>query len=391
MNTASFILQHLETADVHRLLLSAQRYPDVDVPYAVAQIEALRKVKDKIPLWYNTELRFPPGLSVEQSSSERTARFKAGLFAGAAAADLTGGMGIDSYFWAHSFQYLDYVEQSAELCALARHNFSVLGANNIAVHHTDAADFVARATRRYDLVYLDPARRDQHKNRVFLLTDCTPDIVAMQEPLWAITDNILVKTSPMMDIALALKQLRGVTKVWVVSVHNECKEVLYRLERNAAPETNPEIICVELGKTDKVFQTTFAHEQTSHTPQSVPLQYLYEPHASVMKAGVFHSFGVHYGLLKLDTHTHIYTSEQPVPDVPARSFRVVATVKYDAKAVQPFVPEGKANIATRNFPDSVETMRKKLKLKDGGDVYLFGVTVAGMGKAVVVCERIEVI
>ncbi len=388
MNTASFILQHIEAADLHRLLLSAQRYPDVDVPYAVAQIEALRKVKDKIPLWYNTQLRFPPGLSVEQSSSERTARFKASLFSGARIADLTGGMGIDSYFWANSFQHLDYVEQSAELCALANHNFGVLGAHNIAVHHADAADFVARTPQNYDLIYMDPARRDQHKNRVFLLTDCTPDIVALQEPLSRISDKILVKTSPMMDIALALKQLRSVTKVWVVSVNNECKEVLYLLDNNAAPVISPEVICVELGKTDLVFRTTFAQEQTTHTPLSAPLQYLYEPNASVMKAGVFHSFGTHYGLLKLDTHTHVYTSEQPVLDLPARRFRVIATVKYDARAVQTYIPEGKANIAVRNFPDSVDNMRKKLKLKDGGDVYLFGVTVAEVGKVVVVCERL---
>ena len=387
MPLKAFILQHLE-GDLHRLLLSANRYPNIDIPYAVSQIEALRKVKHKVPAWFNPDLKFPPGLSLEQSSSESTARFKASLCSGNRIADLTGGMGIDSYYWASSFKTVDYIEQSELLCALARHNFATLGASNIAVHHQDAADFIAQAPLPYDLVYLDPARRDQHKNKVFLLTDCTPDIVALQDTIFQKSPKILLKTAPMMDIALAVKQLHHVAKIWIISVQNECKEVLYLLDQHTTqPPDEVEIVCVDTQHPTQFFTTSKQLEKEAVAPLAPPMQYLYEPFTSVLKAGAFHSFATQYGLHKLDTHTHLYTSEALVADVPARVFRIKAITKYDSKAVLAQLSTPQANITVRNFPDTVETIRKKLKIRDGGETYLFGVTAVGIGKAMLVCER----
>ncbi len=384
-----FIIDHLD-ADLHRLLLSAGKYPGVDVPQAVAQIAALRKIKDKVPAWYNPALRFPPTLSLEQSSSEATARFKANLFSGQSLLDLTGGLGIDSFFWANTFQNVDYVEQDAALCALAKSNYATLGADNITVHHSTAEDYLAQSGTPYDLCYLDPARRDSHKNRVFLLTDCTPDIVGLQHIILQHAKRVLIKTAPMLDLHLAMQQLEHLAGIWVVALRNECKEVLYLLDPAAAMgrEQVP-IRCVDIGM-DRTNEFTFskAEEAAAATELSGPLAYLYEPNAAVMKGGAFHTFALRFGLKKLDTHTHLYTSEQAIEGVPARMFRMVQRVKYDPKAVAAALPEGRANVAVRNFPDSAEQVRKRLKLADGGSVYVWATTAVGEEKMVLICEKV---
>ncbi|MEY3241636.1 MAG: hypothetical protein RIR11_3075 [Bacteroidota bacterium] len=384
----SFIINNLE-ADLHRLLLSAQRYPDIDMPYAVSQIEALRKVKDKIPSWFNPELQFPPSLSLEQSSSEAAAAYKSALCSGQIMADLTGGMGIDSFFWSKSFQTVHYVEQSEQLCQLAQHNFEVLSATGIAVHHSDAASFLAQNTARLDLVYLDPARRDQQKNKVFLLSDCTPNIVEMLDDIFKHTDQILLKTAPMLDIALAVKDLKKVSKIWVCALNNECKEVLYLIDnKSVISENEIEIHTVNLQTRKVSFQFTKAEELHAPTHLGTPQNYLYEPDTALLKAGAFKIFASRYGLNKLHTHTHLYTSAQFIPEIPARSFKIIDVVKYNADAVRSVIKDNKANIAVRNFPDTVQAMRKKLKLADGGHYYLFGATILEEKKVVLVCEKV---
>jgi hypothetical protein len=384
-----FIKDHLETADLHRLLLSAGKYPGVDVPRAVAQIAALRKIKTKVPSWYDPAVRFPPTLSLEQSSSEATARLKAGLFSGVRLVDLTGGMGIDSFFWANSFQHVDYVEQSGELCALAQHNFATLGKKNIAVHHNSAEAYWSGIEQAYDLCYLDPARRDDQKKRVFLLTDCTPNIVELQRALLQKSKRVLVKTAPMLDLHLAMTQLEHLAAIWVVAHRNECKEVLYLLDpANALPMEAVPICCIDLGiERTTEFVLTKGEEAQSVAEYSAPSNYLYEPNAAVLKAGAFQTFAQRFGLKKLDKHTHLYTSDELIPDVPGRTFKIVDRVKYDAKAVAGALPNKKASVAVRNFPDSAEQVRKHLKLGESEAYYVFATTAVGVGKIVLVCER----
>ncbi|MBK9335894.1 MAG: hypothetical protein IPM98_04660 [Lewinellaceae bacterium] len=383
-----FIQKHLND-DLHRLLLSAHRYPGVSVPAAVGQIEALRKVHSKIPAWYNTGLEFPPGLSVEQASSEQTARFKAGLFSGKTMADLTGGMGVDTYFFAQRFEQVTYVEHNPELVALARHNFGVLGAANITAIQTDAETFLNHNTAHFDLLYLDPARRDGGHRRLFRLEDCAPNILEIKEKLLETADRVLIKTAPLLDLNQATGLLQSVSHIWVVSVDNEVKEVLYLLEKSAPAFDQVPIEAVCIGETLRVFRHTRLEEQATESRYAAPQGYLYEPDAAVLKAGAFRAFAAQLGLWKLHANTHLYTSGELVPNVPGRMFSVEAVLRYDRREVQRFLPEGRANIAVRNFPDSTEQVRQRLGLADGGEWYIFGATDMAEHKILIVCRKVS--
>lgn len=377
----NFVREHVND-DVARLLLSAHRYPDVDVPLAAAQIRALQKVRDKIPSWYRPDLTFPPLVSVEQASSEQTAHFKSGLVSGRRMADLSGGMGVDAYFFAQRFEQVTYVEQNLKLADLARHNFCVLGARNIEVVNADAAQFLRDKPEQFDLLYLDPARRDEQQRRVFRLSDCSPNVPEMLDLLLSRAPKILIKTAPLLDLSAAMAELKTVTHAWVVAVGNEVKEVLYLLENQTERGIDDiPIMAVHLMGIDAgtqvanpaVFDFTRAEEQAALPQYSAPQRYLYEPNAAILKAGAFKTFATRYGMAKLHPNTHLYTSETLTPDIPGRVFEVVAVTRYDRKAVQALLPESRASVAARNFPDSVEIMRKKLGLRDGGEWYLFGV------------------
>jgi 16S rRNA G966 N2-methylase RsmD len=385
INTA-FITAHLNE-DPQKLLLAAHRYPDVNMRYVAAQLTALAKVKDKIPSWYNPAFQFPAALSIEQASSEATARFKASLFQGLKMIDLTGGMGVDAFFWSNSFKNAIYLEQNEVLVAAAKHNFKTLEATNIACIQTTAEDFLSKNKDNFDLIYLDPARRDDQKRKVFLLEDCQPDIVALKETLLQCSPKVLVKTAPLLDLKSAMLSLKYVTQVWVVSVKNECKEVLYLLENQSNLIENIPIHAVTLGSEQRIFTTTIQAENEASSEFSAPLQYLYEPDAAVMKAGAFKTFGTQFGLKKLNLHTHLFTSENLVENLPARVFKIEAVCKYDKKTIQSHLNEPKANIATRNFVDTPEEMRKKLNLKEGGVNYIFGVTNMVGRQEVLVCSR----
>ena len=394
-----FVQEHLHD-DLHRLLLSAHRYPGVSVPAAVAQIEALRKVRLKIPAWFRFDLDLPPLLSVEQASSEQTARFKAAMFSGKKMADLTGGMGVDAYFFAQQFEQVVYVERNPDLVAAARHNFAALGAANIGAVEADAADFLAgsigmagsrpdTAGDRYDLIFLDPARRDDRQKRVFRLEDCEPNVLSIKELLLERADRVLLKTAPMLDLNLAAEQLQSVSRIWVVSVDNEVKEVLYLLEKNAPLVADIPVEAVCLGGKTRVFRFTRAEEKAAAAQYARPQHYLYEPDAAVLKAGAFKSFATRLGMAKLHPNAHLYTSETIIPGVPGRSFAIHAVLKHDRKAVREALPSGKANIAVRNFPDSPERVRQQLGLVDGGHWYLFGTTDLDGRKVLILCTRVS--
>jgi 16S rRNA G966 N2-methylase RsmD len=378
-----FIAAHLND-DPQKLLLSAHRYPDVNMRYVATQLTALQKVKDKIPSWYSAAMKFPFALSIEQASSEATAQFKTSLFRGKNMIDLTGGMGVDAFFWSKSFEKVTYLEQNEELAAATKHNFETLAATNIEAFATVAEDFLAKNNENFDLIYLDPARRNEQKHKVFLLEDCQPDIVALKEMLLQRSPKILVKTAPLLDLKSAILSLKYVTQIWVISLKNECKEVLYLLENQSIPIENIPIHAVALGTETKIFSTTFQEENDAISDFSTPLKYLYEPDAAVLKAGAFKIFGAQYGLKKLHISTHIFTAENYIENLPARVFKINAVCKYDKKTILSHLNAPKSNIATRNFVDTPDEMRKKLGLKEGGDQYLFGVTTL-LGKQEVIC------
>ena len=386
-----YVAAHLHDDPAH-LALQARRHPDLPVPELVRQIQARQKARLKLPAWAdNADLIFPPALSVEQASSARTAVFKAGLVAGAARlADLTGGFGADAAHFAEQVSQVDYVERDAQLAGVVRYNLAQLGITNVAVHATDAAAFLKEAPDDfYDWLYLDPARRDGTDRTLFRLQDCEPNVPRLLPLLLRKAPGILLKTSPMLDIELAIRELGCVRRLWVVAVDNEVKEVLYEL--GAEPAVDPERHTVNLrrhGPTQE-FRLNRAREARALPRYSEPRQYLYEPNAAVLKAGGFRSVGTAFELFKMHQHSHLYTGDTLRPDFPGRAFRVRAVEKYDGPALRAHLgPEARAHITTRNFPDSVAAVRQRTGIREGGDTYLFATTDLRGRLLVLVCEKV---
>jgi 16S rRNA G966 N2-methylase RsmD len=354
--------------------------------YIVQQIEALRKLRDKAPSWVDPDLRLPPALSIEQASSEATARYKAALFSGRRMADLTGGLGMDAFHFARQFGQVYYVEQQAELVEPARHNFAVKGQTNIECVAATAEEFLNAGQESFDLLYLDPARRDDRRQKVFRLQDCSPDVTALIPLLLEKSPKVLIKTAPLLDLKAGVADLKQVSRIWVLALRDEVKEVLYLLERAALAPSDVPVTAVNLGSGQPDFAFTMREESASEALIGPVQQWLYEPNAAILKAGAFRSFAARYGLTKLHPNTHLYTSADKVAGVPGRCFRVLGLSKYDKKAVRALLPEPRGNVTTRNFPDGAAAVRKKLELADGGDRYLFATT-TGQGLQVVVCEK----
>lgn len=384
-----FIWEH-RLDDPQRLALAGKKYPHVPIAYVAGQVDFLQKIQKKVPSWYRKGLQFPAAVSMEQASSEATARFKSGLVRGKKMADLTGGLGIDCAFLGRSFEEVVYVEMNRALLETTRHNYGVLGIEHTAFVHASAEDFLGATPDSFDLIYLDPSRRNDRKGKVFMLQDCSPNILEIKALALEKAPRILLKTAPLLDIHLTLKQLGCVSQVWVVSWNDECREVLYLLERTLTIPEQALVHAIDIGKDEKVldFQFNYANEHQANVEFALPQAFLYEPNTAVLKAGAFRSFGQKLGLKKLHPHTHLYTSAVYVPEVPGRSFVIEAVCKYDRKSIAMHVADGKANISTRNFPDNAEQVRKKLGLADGGSTYIFAFTDWEDRKMLAVCRKV---
>ena len=378
--TRQFIRENL-SADVPTLALKKAPV-GTDVSLALRQIEARQLLRKKVPSWNeNEELLFPAHLSIEQCSSEASAQYKAGLLQGHSFADLTGGLGVDTCFISRHFQQADYVEQQAELCELARHNFGVLNAG-IKVWNETAEDYLMHCEPK-DCMFLDPARRDAYGRKTISISDCTPDVAALQEHLLQKAERVMVKLSPMLDISKALEELHYVKEVHVVAVANECKELDVILERGFTGE--PQFVCVNLLTTQPELCFTQEEERncSSHLAEGV-LNYLYEPNPAVMKAGCFKLMTERFGVFKLHKNSNLYTSEKLIPGFPGRIFEVENWAVYNKKVKQTLLSNvEKASIAVRNFPLSVAELRKSLRIGDGDETYLFATTVRGEEKVII--------
>ena len=384
----TFIWEHRDD-DPAKLALQARKYPGLQMVYIASQVAAYQKIRHKIPEWYRPGLAFPFPLSLEQASSEATARFKASLFSGAHSLDLTGGLGVDSYFLSRRFKIHSYVEQNHELLVVTAQNFGRLEASNVHFAREAAEAFLENTEETFDLIYLDPARRDARGGRVAGLEDCTPNVLELLPRMLELAPDILLKASPMLDIQQALRQLgEGVQQVYVVAYEEECKEVLFHIGRN-----KPDQLFVQAVTLQADGQIAHRFEGPIETNANAPRvdfglgKYLYEPNVAIRKAGFFNTFAQRFGLTKIQANTHLYCSDEWVAGVPGRSFEIEAICSYDKKAVAAYCPDGKANIAARNFPDDVAAIRKKTGLKDGGDRYLFAVTDAADKKVILVCKK----
>ena len=384
--TKQFIRENLN-ADVPTLALKKAPV-GTDVSLALQQIEARQLLRKKVPEWSaNENLLFPSHLSIEQCSSEATARYKASLLKGNTFIDLTGGLGIDTYFInkALALQNVDYVEKSEALCDLARHNFAVLG-TNVEVHNETAEDHLSHCTPA-DCIFIDPARRDLYGRKTVSIADCTPNVVELQDLLLQKGHTVMVKLSPMLDISKALTELRCVKQVHVIAVANECKELLFILEGGFSGPT--ELWCVNLQTTQQALHFTLKEEQNCHLRLAKTIgKYLYEPNVAVLKAGCFKLVCEHFDILKLHKNSHLYTSDTLFSDFPGRVFEVEAWALYNKKVRKELLADvEKASVAVRNFPLSVDELRKSLKVGDGDAIYLFATTLEGERKVIVKTKK----
>lgn len=385
--TLQFIEMHVRD-DIRSLALQAGKYPLVDMPMAVTQIAGRRIAEVKIPSWYRIPgLLYPPHLSMEQCSSEATALYKASLMEGESFADLTGGFGIDCSFLSRKFKQADYVERQAELCELAKHNFPLLGLD-IGVHNEDGVDYLKRM-QPVDCIFLDPARRDGYGGKTVAISDCEPDVSFLEDLLVSKAKKVWVKLSPMLDLSLALKTLKHVSEVHVVSVGNECKELLLLLNGMHSGEIRIHTVNILSTGEYQRFSFTQKQEHDAFCVQTSSLgKYLYEPNASILKAGAYKSLGEILSVHKLHPNSHLYTSDEYIQDFPGRRFKIEDVCSFSKKELKIFL-DGveKANLTIRNFPSSVADLRKRLKLKEGGEVYLFATTLTDERKVLVKCSR----
>lgn len=388
MTTAEFIREYRER-DVRQLALQANRFPDVDMPYALDQIQGWQIARRKLPKWAACDgVIFPPHLSMEQCSSEPTAQYKLNLamewaeIVGHASrmTDLTGGFGVDFSFTSYAFAAATYVERNEQLCHIVEHNLPLLGLNNATVVCADAVEYLSTVEPQ-TMLFLDPARRDEHGAKTVMLADCTPDVVQLLPKLLEKSRFTMLKLSPMLDWHKAMDDLQGtVREVHIVSVGGECKELLLVL--STVVESELKVYCADLF-TASAPSSLFVYTPGSSAPvanSTFNIQhstFLFEPNASIMKAGCFDELAAAYGVSPVSRNSHLFLSDEPVEGFPGRSFvveRVTTMNKGELRKALAGIE--KANIATRNFPLTVAELRKRLKIKDGGDVYIFATTTA---------------
>jgi hypothetical protein len=385
-----FIREHAED-DLSRLLLSAARYPGIDVAFAAGQIACRRKIREKLPSWYaNDDLVFPATLATEQCSSEQTARYKQRLVSRSAhVCDLTGGLGIDSFFFSRKARQVTYVERLGTYCEAARHNFACLGAD-IDVCEGEAEAWIPRLPASVDTFYIDPARRSDAGKRLFALEECEPDLTALLPALLQRAPRVIAKLSPMADLKQTLRLLPGTTEVHLLSLRNECKELLFVITQEEAAAASPPIHCIHFtadGK-EQAFTFTLREEQETATACATAIEtYLYEPNASILKAGAFKSI-TRLGVGKLQASSHLYTSSRLLDDFPGRRFVVDDVFPFGSKLCKNLhksIPQ--AHITTRNFPLTAEALRRRTKMADGGEVYLFATTLHNNTQALIACHK----
>ncbi len=379
----AFINAHLKTA-LPTLILKGSPFDTVSIQELATQIQSKQKSQEKLPSWSTTtNIYYPPKVHIEQTSSELTAAYKASLVSGNTLIDLTGGFGVDSYYFAQKFQKIIHCEVNSQLSKIVAHNYQQLNKDTIETHAIDGVHFLKHTKESIDVIYCDPSRRDDANTKVFLVEDCTPNIIAHIDFFLEKANTVLIKLSPMLDLSLAIEALKHVSEVHIVALHNDVKELLFLLTKENTPTVG--ITCINLKKKTQE-QFSFAYRSnTAQASYSLPKKYLYEPNAAIMKSGGFTEVAVQLGLDKLHQHSHLYTSDALI-DFPGRVFEIEAIHPYDRKKLKKRFQ--KANITARNFPKSVAQIRKETQIKDGGIHYLFATTTLDQQRIVLECRKL---
>lgn len=379
-----YIAAHSD-ADCSALALQKNPFPEIPWLEIIQQIQSKQKCAGKLPTWYGTsQVIYPVKLSVEQSSSEQTAKYKSSLIQGKSLLDMTGGMGVDDFYFAQHFTQVTHCELAADLSATVQHNFEVFNIKNVDFVVGNSLDYLQQSTQQFDWIYVDPSRRNEAKGKVFMLEDCLPNVPENLDVLFAHSANILLKTAPILDISSGIKSLQFVDEVHIVAVDNEVKELLWILRKSAG--NTPHIRTLNFTKNGTEL-VDFCWEDEQDCSFSLPLTYLYEANSAIMKSGKFAAVAAQFGVYKLHEHSHLYTHETQLP-FPGRTFKIEASLPFN-KTEMKKLALSKANISTRNFPDSVEEIRKKWKIKDGGSTYCFFTTDLNNQKIVLLCSKLN--
>lgn len=380
-----FINENLN-ADIQKLALKKNPFPEFDWKIIINQIHAKQKAQQKIPTWFNSEnIIFPTTLSIEQTSSEPLAQFKSKLIAGNKLIDLTGGFGIDAYYFSKQFKEVYHCEFNEELSEIVTENYKALKVNNIKTFKGDSLEILQQLNEKFDWIYLDPARRNDSKQKVFLLKDCTPNVSENLDLYFNFSNNILIKTAPILDFSAGIQELSAIKKICIISLENEVKELLWILEKDYNKEI--ELEAVNIDKFGNQISFSCFLEDDFNCNYLLPEKYLYEPFSSVMKTGNFNKIANFYNLNKLHQHSHLYTNSALI-DFPGRCFEIEKIVPYQKKEMKTIFENQKFNISIRNFPISVEEIRKKWKIKDGGSKFVFFTTNLENEKIAIICNKI---
>lgn len=373
-------------SDISSLLLKGTNFFDVKTSEIIVQIEAKKRAKSKLPLWFNTKnIYFPNKLNIEQTSSEVTAKYKSSLIKGHSIIDLTGGFGVDCFYFSKQFNIVKHCEINQKLSYIVNHNFKQFDVSNIETISTDGIAYLKNNSEYFDWIYIDPSRRHDSKGKVFLLNDCLPNVPAHLELLFKRSNNILIKTSPLLDISVGINELNHVKSIHVIAVNNEVKELLWVLKKGYNNEIYMKTVNLK-PKTNHYFEFNFNNEKLQNASYNKPLQYLYEPNAAILKAGGFNQVAHQLSVFKLHKHSHLYTSETLLT-FPGRVFKIQNVIIYSKQALKK-LHITKANITTRNFPETVAQLRKKTKIKDGGNLYIFFTTDVNEAKIIIITEKV---
>lgn len=371
--------------DSTKLALKKNPFPEVNYSVLINQIITKKKAKEKLPTWFLLEnIIYPEKISIEQTSSETTAKYKASLVSGEKLLDCTGGFGIDDYYFSKHFKSVIHCELNSDLSQIVKHNFEVLKATNIDCFHGDSTEILEQLNERFDCIYIDPSRRNDAKGKVFMLADCLPNVVDLQDFYFQFTNTILIKTAPILDLRAGLLELKNVAQIHIVAVDNEVKELLWKIEKNF--NKSPEIIAINLEK-EKQTITKIESTKSYFASYSLPKKYLYEPNASLMKSGGFEAVSELFAIGKLHQHSHLYTSDELI-DFPGRKFQIDVIIPFQKKEISQFIQGKKMNVSTRNFPIKPEEIKKKYKILDGGIIFAFFTTNLNNEKIVLLCTKL---
>ncbi len=370
---------------VEKLALRKNPFPDIPFKEILIQIQSKQKAKKKLPTWFSSKnIIYPEKISIEQTSSEITAQYKSKIVSGKSLIDLTGGFGVDAYYFSKKIETIYHCEINPNLSNITNHNFEILNIKNCVFYIDNGTDVLSKLNKKYDWIYIDPSRRNNSKGKVFMLKDCLPNVPELLDFYFNFSNSILIKTAPILDISAGLSELKFVKKIHIISVENEVKELLWEIEKK---HTKPiEIKTINFTKTETQ-EFDFEKNTAINKDFELPKTYIYEPNSAIMKSNGFWALETQFQIKKLHLHSHLFTSEKVI-NFPGRKFKLEKEISYSKKEITETIFNTKANITLRNFPDTVENIRKKLKITEGGDLYYFFTTNKNEEKIVLICTKI---